>query len=64
MSAERSRRSRRLLIEARWNQSSLTSGELAREYGFTDIDGSRPDIWRCINEVRDNGMQRNRDNYR
>ncbi|WP_190141502.1 SDR family oxidoreductase [Streptomyces glebosus] len=30
---------------ARWNQHSLTSAELAREYGFTDIDGSRPDSW-------------------
>ena len=31
---------------ARWNQRSLTSGQLAAEYGFTDIDGSRPDVWR------------------
>lgn len=30
---------------ARWNQQSLTSGQLAHEYGFTDIDGSQPDIW-------------------
>ena len=30
---------------ARWNQHSLTSAELARAYGFTDIDGSRPDSW-------------------
>src|SRR5262249_20553580 len=30
---------------ARWNQQSVTSAQLAREYGFTDIDGSRPDIW-------------------
>jgi NAD(P)-dependent dehydrogenase (short-subunit alcohol dehydrogenase family) len=29
-----------------WNQKSVSSGELARRYGFTDIDGSRPDIWR------------------
>ena len=29
----------------RWNQQSVSSGQLAREYGFTDIDGSRPDIW-------------------
>ena len=29
----------------RWNQQSLTSGQLAREYGFTDIDGSQPDAW-------------------
>jgi NAD(P)-dependent dehydrogenase (short-subunit alcohol dehydrogenase family) len=30
---------------ARWNQQSVTSGELARAYGFTDIDGSQPDAW-------------------
>lgn len=31
---------------ARWNQRSVTAGELAAEYGFTDVDGSRPDVWR------------------
>ena len=30
---------------ARWNGRSLDSGTLAREYGFTDADGSRPDAW-------------------
>jgi NAD(P)-dependent dehydrogenase (short-subunit alcohol dehydrogenase family) len=30
---------------ARWNQRSVTSAQLAREYGFTDVDGSRPDSW-------------------
>jgi NAD(P)-dependent dehydrogenase (short-subunit alcohol dehydrogenase family) len=35
---------------ARWNQASVSSGELAKEYGFTDIDGSRPDIWRFMAE--------------
>ncbi|MER7665747.1 MULTISPECIES: SDR family oxidoreductase [unclassified Streptomyces] len=30
---------------ARWNGMSLDSGKLAREYGFTDADGSRPDVW-------------------
>ncbi|MCI2417807.1 SDR family oxidoreductase [Saccharopolyspora sp. K220] len=30
---------------ARWNQRSATSAEFAREYGFTDIDGSQPDSW-------------------
>jgi NAD(P)-dependent dehydrogenase (short-subunit alcohol dehydrogenase family) len=30
---------------ARWNQCSVTSAELAREYGFTDIDGRQPDGW-------------------
>jgi NAD(P)-dependent dehydrogenase (short-subunit alcohol dehydrogenase family) len=31
---------------ARWNQQSVTSGQLASEYGFNDLDGSRPDLWR------------------
>ncbi len=30
---------------ARWNQRSVTAAELAREYGFTDIDGTQPDSW-------------------
>jgi NAD(P)-dependent dehydrogenase (short-subunit alcohol dehydrogenase family) len=30
---------------ARWNQRSVTSADLAHEYGFTDIDGSQPDSW-------------------
>jgi NAD(P)-dependent dehydrogenase (short-subunit alcohol dehydrogenase family) len=35
----------------RWNQQSVTSGQLAAEYGFTDLDGSRPDVWRYIEAV-------------
>jgi NAD(P)-dependent dehydrogenase (short-subunit alcohol dehydrogenase family) len=35
---------------ARWNQQSLTSGQLAAEYGFTDLDGSRPDVWRFMDD--------------
>ena len=30
----------------RWNQQSVTSAQLAALYGFTDLDGSQPDIWR------------------
>lgn len=30
---------------ARWNQQSLTSAELARAYGFVDVDGTQPDVW-------------------
>jgi NAD(P)-dependent dehydrogenase (short-subunit alcohol dehydrogenase family) len=30
---------------ARWNQLSVSSGRLAHEYGFTDTDGSQPDVW-------------------
>ena len=42
---------------ARWNQQSVTSGELAHDYGFTDVDGSQPDIWRYIEEVRERGLE-------
>jgi NAD(P)-dependent dehydrogenase (short-subunit alcohol dehydrogenase family) len=35
---------------ARWNQQSITVGELASRYGFTDIDGTQPDAWRHIND--------------
>jgi NAD(P)-dependent dehydrogenase (short-subunit alcohol dehydrogenase family) len=37
---------------ARWNQRSVTSGELADAYGFTDVDGSRPQVWRYITDSR------------
>lgn len=30
---------------ARWNQRSVSSVELSRIYGFTDVDGRRPDAW-------------------
>ena len=36
---------------SKWNQKSVSSGQLAREYGFTDIDGSQPDIWRHMLET-------------
>jgi NAD(P)-dependent dehydrogenase (short-subunit alcohol dehydrogenase family) len=29
----------------RWNQQSVSSAELAREYGFKDVDGTQPDAW-------------------
>ena len=38
---------------ARWNQQSVSSGELARVYGFTDVDGSSPDIWRHMEEEKE-----------
>ncbi|MFF5262271.1 SDR family oxidoreductase [Actinomadura viridis] len=37
---------------ARWNGRSVSSGELAKVYGFTDTDGSRPDAWRYVTEVQ------------
>ena len=36
---------------SRWNGQSLSSGGLAQEYGFTDVDGTRPDCWRYMVEV-------------
>ncbi|WP_419994289.1 SDR family oxidoreductase [Streptomyces boninensis] len=30
---------------ARWNGQSLYSGQLAKEYGYTDTDGTLPDSW-------------------
>jgi hypothetical protein len=38
---------------SRWNGMSLSSGQLAKIYGFTDLDGSQPDAWRYIVEVQD-----------
>ena len=38
---------------SRWNGMSLSSGQLAKMYGFTDLDGSQPDAWRYIVEVQD-----------
>jgi NAD(P)-dependent dehydrogenase (short-subunit alcohol dehydrogenase family) len=40
---------------ARWSGQSLSSGELAKAYGFTDLDGSQPDCWRYIVEVVERG---------
>jgi hypothetical protein len=49
---------------ARWNQASLSSGQLAREYGFTDVDGSQPDAWRYLGEVQDAGKLADPTGYR
>ena len=37
--------------KARWNGQSLSSGQLAQVYRFTDVDGTRPDCWRYMVEV-------------
>ena len=47
----------------RWNQRSLTSGFLAAEYGFTDTDGSRPDVWRYMEDC-EQGRAGSLDQYR
>lgn len=49
---------------ARWNGQSLSSGQLARVYGFTDLDGSRPDAWRYVPEVQDAGRPADVTGYR
>ncbi|MFI0960247.1 SDR family oxidoreductase [Streptomyces sp. NPDC021080] len=49
---------------ARWNGQSLSSGQLARVYGFTDRDGSRPDAWRYMVEVQDKGKPADVTGYR
>jgi NAD(P)-dependent dehydrogenase (short-subunit alcohol dehydrogenase family) len=48
----------------RWQGASLSSGGLAKEYGFTDIDGSRPDAWRYLVEVQDAGKPADVTGYR
>ena len=49
---------------ARWNGESLSSGGLAAVYGFTDVDGTRPDAWRYIVEVREAGKPADDTGYR
>jgi NAD(P)-dependent dehydrogenase (short-subunit alcohol dehydrogenase family) len=49
---------------ARFNGRSLSSGALAKEYGFTDLDGTRPDAWRYIAEVQDAGLPVDTTGYR
>jgi NAD(P)-dependent dehydrogenase (short-subunit alcohol dehydrogenase family) len=48
----------------RRNGGSFSSGGLAREYGFTDLDGSRPDCWRYLVEVQDPGRPADPTGYR
>jgi NAD(P)-dependent dehydrogenase (short-subunit alcohol dehydrogenase family) len=49
---------------SRWNGQSLSSGQLARIYGFTDVDGSQPDAWRYVPEVQDAGKPADVTGYR
>lgn len=49
---------------SRWNGQSLSSGQLSRIYGFTDLDGSQPDAWRYIVEVQDAGKPADVTGYR
>ena len=49
---------------ARWSGQSLSSGGLAKVYGFTDLDGSQPDCWRYISEVQEAGKPADATGYR
>jgi NAD(P)-dependent dehydrogenase (short-subunit alcohol dehydrogenase family) len=49
---------------SRWNGRSLSSGQLAQIYGFTDLDGSQPDAWRYLVEVQDRGKPADVTGYR
>jgi len=48
----------------RWTGQSLSSGQLAQVYGFTDLDGTRPDCWRYLVEVQEAGLPADDTGYR
>ena len=49
---------------ARWNKKSVSSGQLAREYGFTDIDGSSPTSGDSSRRFASAGSSANYNDYR
>ena len=49
---------------ARWNQQSVDSGRLALEYGFTDSDGSQPDVWRYMEDTAEGDLGPDPEDYR
>lgn len=49
---------------ARWTGQSLSSGGLAQVYGFTDLDGSRPDAFRYLVEMQEAGKPADTTGYR
>jgi NAD(P)-dependent dehydrogenase (short-subunit alcohol dehydrogenase family) len=49
---------------SRWNGKSLSSGQLAKVYNFTDLDGSQPDAWKYVTEVQDAGKPADTTGYR
>ncbi|MFD9868063.1 SDR family oxidoreductase [Streptomyces niveus] len=49
----------------RWAGQALSSGQLAKEYGVTDADGSRPDVWAYMAaEAAAPGTEVSMDGYR
>jgi NAD(P)-dependent dehydrogenase (short-subunit alcohol dehydrogenase family) len=49
---------------SRWSGQSLSSGQLAKIYQFTDLDGSQPDAWRYVPDVQDAGLPADVTGYR
>jgi NAD(P)-dependent dehydrogenase (short-subunit alcohol dehydrogenase family) len=49
---------------SRWNGQSLSSGQLAQVYGFTDLDETRPDCWRYMVDVVEAGGPADDSGYR
>ncbi|MFE1768429.1 SDR family oxidoreductase [Streptomyces angustmyceticus] len=48
----------------RWSGQSLSSGQLAKEYDYTDTDGSRPDCFAYFEDVVFGGKDATADAYR
>jgi len=48
----------------RFAGQTVSSGQLAKEYGVDDVDGSRPDAWRYLVEVADAGKPADTTGYR
>lgn len=48
----------------RWSGRVLSSAELGRQYGVTDVDGSQPDCWRYTVEVEERGLPADATGYR
>ncbi len=49
---------------ARYAGRVLSSAELARTYGVTDTDGTQPDSWRCLVEIKQQGRPATERGYR
>jgi NAD(P)-dependent dehydrogenase (short-subunit alcohol dehydrogenase family) len=49
---------------ARWSGQVVSTGQLARGYGFTDTDGTQPDCWRYVVEVQDRDLPASDEGYR
>ncbi|MFD2468452.1 SDR family oxidoreductase [Amycolatopsis silviterrae] len=48
----------------RWTGQTVSSGQLAKVYEIDDVDGSRPDAWRYIDEVQEPGKPADASGYR